>query len=159
VRDFPDDEEESTADSIFSLIDSNFSQVLPFVEETIEKWNSRTQMIKNINSSSAQINKSVASNRTILEQVNSLVMEPANLAKLVEKSKLKKDNLKPLGRLASDHMQANERDEHIYNDHDFYQSLLKDFLASNDGGHHEADNIGGEDDNDIYVDGANLGMT
>lgn len=52
VRDFPSDEQESTADSIYKVIDHNFSQVLPFVEETIEKWNSRTQMIKNLNSSS-----------------------------------------------------------------------------------------------------------
>jgi hypothetical protein len=37
------------------------------------------------------------------------------------------------GRLASEAMSAQERhDPHIYNDLDFYQLMLKDFLASND---------------------------
>ena len=37
-----DDEEESTVDTMYKTLDHNFQQVLPFVEETVERWNSRT---------------------------------------------------------------------------------------------------------------------
>lgn len=50
VKSFPDEEgNESTADSLFKIVDHNFSQLLPFAEETIERWNSRTQTLKSIN--------------------------------------------------------------------------------------------------------------
>lgn len=44
----------------------------------------------------------------------------------------------------------------IYNDSDFYQTLLKDFLASNES---NGPTQAHQDDDDIYVDGADLGMT
>ena len=51
----------------------------------------------------------------------------------------------------------------IYNDLDFYQTLLKDFLATNDGNsashNHNTASGNQDDDDDIYVDGADLGMT
>lgn len=37
-----EDLEDSTADSIFKTVDQNFNEVLPFIEETIDRWNSRT---------------------------------------------------------------------------------------------------------------------
>jgi hypothetical protein len=51
VKTFPEDDigNESTTDSLFKIADHNFSQVLPFVEETIDRWNSRTQTLKSIN--------------------------------------------------------------------------------------------------------------
>jgi hypothetical protein len=51
VKTFPEDDlgNESTTDSLFKIVDHNFSQVLPFVEETIDRWNSRTQTLKSIN--------------------------------------------------------------------------------------------------------------
>lgn len=59
VKSFPDEDQDndSTADSLFKIVDHNFSQVLPFAEETIARWNSRTQTLKSINqhkSSTAQ---------------------------------------------------------------------------------------------------------
>ena len=48
IQIFSEDEEESTVDSIYKTLDSNFTQMLPFVEETVDRWNSRTQAIKNI---------------------------------------------------------------------------------------------------------------
>jgi Apoptosis antagonizing transcription factor len=44
VKSFPEEDQtnESTTDSLFRIVDHNFSQVLPFVEETIDRWNSRT---------------------------------------------------------------------------------------------------------------------
>jgi Apoptosis antagonizing transcription factor len=53
VKNLPEDidqeDNETTADSIYKTLDSNFNQMLPFVEETIDRWNSRTQMMKNLN--------------------------------------------------------------------------------------------------------------
>lgn len=49
-----------------------------------------------------------------------------------------------------------EKDEEIYNDFDFYQGLLKDFLSSNDV---DTGNQGPGNEEDIYLEGADLGMT
>ena len=34
---------------IWSTLDTNMDRMMPFIEETIEKWNARTQLYKNIN--------------------------------------------------------------------------------------------------------------
>jgi len=51
VKTFPEEDQsnESTTDSLFRIVDHNFSQVVPFAEETIDRWNSRTQTLKSIN--------------------------------------------------------------------------------------------------------------
>ena len=49
------------------------------------------------------------------------------------------------------------KDLEIYNDADFYQTLLKDFLASNESNGPTQQAEDGQDD--IYTDGADLGMT
>ena len=130
---------------------------MPFVEETIDRWNNRTMMIKNLQSGGSGKNqKSKAFGKTILEQVNSILHEEDSKQKLIEKSHLKRDHYRVIGRKADD--LTNDRDRNIYNDFDFYQILLKDFLASADGGEDNAGaNGGGEDD--IYLDGADLGLT
>ena len=116
-------------------------------------------MIKNINSSSQQMSKSNSANKTILEQVYSLMNEPANRARLIDKARQKKEHSsqRPFGRMASDHISGIDKDENIYNDNEFYQALLKDFLATNESGNGGQGQT--EDADDIYVDGADLGMT
>jgi len=44
IKTFPDNDNdnESTADSLFKTLDQNFSSMLPFIEETVDRWNSRT---------------------------------------------------------------------------------------------------------------------
>jgi len=37
-----EDEEESTADTIWETIEANHRAMAPFIEETIDRWNSRT---------------------------------------------------------------------------------------------------------------------
>jgi hypothetical protein len=41
---------ETSADTtaIYKTLDENFANVLPFVEETIDRWNSRTHILKNL---------------------------------------------------------------------------------------------------------------
>ncbi len=61
-----------------------------------------------------------------------MLNEEETKAKLVDKLHLKRDSYKVLGRAADDIL--NERDNNIYNDFDFYQMMLKDFLNSNEEG-------------------------
>jgi hypothetical protein len=83
--------------------------------------------------------------------------EEDSRTKLIEKSHLKRDHYRVLGRKADDITQ--DKDSNIFNDYDFYQTLLKDFLASNDGSGNGEENANGGGENDIYLDGADLGLT
>ena len=40
--------EKSSSEEIWNTIESNFAKSLPFVEQTIEKWNSHTKLIGNL---------------------------------------------------------------------------------------------------------------
>jgi hypothetical protein len=43
VKEIPDEGlEESTAESIYQTLDFNFKAMVPFIEETVDRWNSRT---------------------------------------------------------------------------------------------------------------------
>ena len=44
VKPLFDGEEDSTA--VYERVDSNFRAIVPFIEETVERWNSRTQILK-----------------------------------------------------------------------------------------------------------------
>jgi protein AATF/BFR2 len=52
IKEVPEDDEESTADSLYKTLDSNFTSMQPFLEETVDRWNSRTQMLKTLNQGS-----------------------------------------------------------------------------------------------------------
>ena len=81
--------------------------------------------------------------------------EDQSRAKVVAKAQLKRDAYKVFGKPTSD--LNNEQDDQIFNDFDFYQVLLKDFLASNED---EEENTGAAGyDDDVYLDGADIGMT
>lgn len=43
----PTDQDNSTQE-IWNTLESNFAKTVPFIEETIEKWNSRTKLIGNL---------------------------------------------------------------------------------------------------------------
>lgn len=75
---------------------------------------------------------------------------------MIEKTQLKREAYKVLGRPHGD--LTNDRDENIYNDFDFYQALLKDFLANNDSQYTDAQH-GATNDDDIYLEGADIGLT
>lgn len=110
--------EEPQDTKLFEGIDANFQRMLPFVEDTIDKWASRTQILKGKGPS-----------KSIIEQVYSLMNEAGNKAKMLERSRVSKD--KVFGLLPSEQLAQEDRD--VYNDNDFYQALLKDFLATNEG--------------------------
>ena len=58
----------------------------PFIEETIERWNSRTLIVKNLNNSSHNNKQNKAFNRTILDQVNQYINDEESKKKLIEKT-------------------------------------------------------------------------
>ena len=74
--------------------------------------------------------------------------------KLIEKSQLKRDNYKIFGMPMTTFTE--ERDTNIYNDYEFYQNMLKDFLASSGEVEEENQLNGGEDE---YLEGADIGLT
>lgn len=164
IKSFPEqggdssEHEESTAESIYKTLDSNFQHMLPFVEETVDRWNSRTHTLsKNLGGHKSQSN--IHNQKTILQQVSSLLTEEDNRKRLFSKLHTRTDAHKLFGRLHSDTLTQEKVDKQIYNDHDFYQALLKDFLAASTGGGESAQQTNDNNDDDIYVDGADLGMT
>jgi len=40
-----DDDKKNALDQLWGTLESNFTKTLPFVEQTIEKWNTRTKLI------------------------------------------------------------------------------------------------------------------
>ena len=109
--------------------------------------------MKNIGSASKG-NK--AFNKTIIEQVKGMINDQDNYKKILDKTQMKRDQYRIFGRPAADLTQ--DRDPQIYNDFDFYQAILKDFLATNDSASGSSNGLNNDAD-DIYVDGADLGIT
>lgn len=99
VKTAPEKKEDITGEELFTIIDANFQEMLPFVKETVDRWNSRTTLIKNVKGAHS---KSKAFGKTILEQVHSMLDEDTSNAKLLQKSQLKRDAYKVYGRPASD---------------------------------------------------------
>ena len=59
---------------LWNTLDSNFAKTLPYINETIEKWNSRTKLINNLgHATQSKKQQSSVFNATIVEQVNSLM--------------------------------------------------------------------------------------
>ena len=46
-------------DEIFEAVDKNFERVLPFVNETVDRWNSRTMLAKNLGQKSKSFGKTI----------------------------------------------------------------------------------------------------
>ena len=146
-------EDELTADTLYSALDKNYLELHPFLEETVDRWNQRTQIMKNLNTTNS---KNKAFNKTILEQVGGILDDPSSLKKLIDKTQLNREHFRIIGRPAAD--LTMDRDPNIYNDFDFYQGLLKDFLGGSTGESAGGNGINNDAD-DIYVDGADLSIT
>lgn len=143
-----DIDEQDSNDKLWKTLDSNFSKVIPFAEQTIEKWNSRNQQIN------MQKSKNNQFNRSVVDQVQTIIKDQHVFKQAVQKTQYKRDTYSVLGQSNASDL-ANERDQNIYNDHDFYTVLLSDFLAMNDDANEEAAD-GGDGD---FLHGADLSMT
>ena len=58
--------ENTTSKQIWDTLESNFAKCLPFIEETIEKWNSRTKLIGNLGQSQSKKQQNSIFNATIV---------------------------------------------------------------------------------------------
>jgi hypothetical protein len=147
---------------IWNQLDNNFQSAVPFLENTINRWNSMTQL--------ALLNQKgkAPKNTGIVLQVNKIIGDPQTMQKAVAKTQyLKSDEqegvlgplLKADGELMPDDEKIlRDRDTGIYNDHDFYQMLLHDFLnapGQDDQEEQQQEEAGNQD----YLFGADLSLT
>ena len=61
----PAEKNEISTDQLWSSLDDNFSKCLPFIEETVDRWNSRTQLLGNLKQANKK-NKDTVFNATIV---------------------------------------------------------------------------------------------
>ena len=83
--------------------------------------------------------------------MTSLLGESENQKRLLEKVRVR-NGQRVFRKLVSESMQQAKHDVEIYNDSDFYQLMLKDFLATND-------TTAGNDAQELEDGGADLGLT
>lgn len=68
--DYPSEDEspaenETSTDQLWSSLDANFGKCLPFIEETVDRWNNRTQLLGNLKQANKK-NKDTVFNATIV---------------------------------------------------------------------------------------------
>ena len=123
---------------------------MPFINETIERWNARTQNMSGL----LQKGQKKAFHKTILEQVQDVMGDEEMLKKAIMKSQLKRETYRILG--STDAEEALKMsDLNLFNDHDYYQLLLNDFLSMND---KQAETTDTKDGNE-FLYGADLSLT
>lgn len=114
---YPEDALEETkelkTDDLWQCLDRNFTQTLPFIEQTIDRWNSQTQVIGNLKK-----NKQSHFQQTIVSQVNSLLAQSDFRQRTIAKTQLKRDAYRVLG-CGPEDLHA-ERDPNLFNDQDLY---------------------------------------
>ncbi len=73
---------------LWSKLETNFDNTLPFMEETIEKWNTRTQLYKNINQDKNKHNKQL--NKSVLEFVTASLNDEDTRQKISRRHRIKR---------------------------------------------------------------------
>ena len=68
-------EDEKSSDAIWSVIESNFDKTLPFVEQTIEKWNSRTRLLGNLKGNTTEKANKLAGSGAASSVFNATIVE------------------------------------------------------------------------------------
>jgi protein AATF/BFR2 len=124
---------ESTYQDILVPLDTGFKS---YRNQIIDKWNTKTQLADGI----PLQKKFKVINQSLVSQIENAF---ANREKLVKKSKLNRSNYQILGRVILFNTQKqtpqniedetrdthlNDYDENIYDDGDYYQQLLKEFI-------------------------------
>jgi protein AATF/BFR2 len=145
---------EMASDELWTKLERNFDATMPFVEQTIDRWNSQTQVLGNLKK-----NAKSHFNQTIVAQVNSMLSQTDQHKRIIDKTQLKREVYRVLGHGPEDFHQ--ERDSNIYNDQDFYQVLLGDFLQQNEDDGSEEENLDPEQQERErhYLGNADLGLT
>jgi len=122
------DELDTLWDKIFTFQDC----FVPYQNETIEKWGSKTMFAAGVN-----FTRFKAINRGLLEQIEQILSNPA---RLIKKSQLKRERFKVLGKKVQIEnstdidVHLDDYDEEIYDDGDFLSSLLREIMDSSNSG-------------------------
>ena len=117
------EQKEITNDKIFSELDDNFGNILAVSEKVLNIWyrktlvynnkqNSKLLKVLNVNNFSEHIKKSIDDNFDTIRL----------------KTKRKREKFRILGKPISSFIE--DEDDNIYDDTDFYEFLLKEFLSS-----------------------------
>lgn len=107
------------------------------MESTIDRWVSHTQLSQ---ASNLKRGKSSVFNASIVSKVNEALNDKDGFQRLVDRSQQKREVFRILGKNAEDmHEQSNA---HIFNDGDYYQLLLSEFLH---GGNDDENPLEGDD--------------
>lgn len=114
-------------DDVYKIVDSNYDKLNPTCEELVQKWHSRTQVSTNI--LNKKLNKKNVSLSSLQQPILTQVYKTMENKQFIEtRSHQKRDVYRVLGKPAES---INEKlDFQIYDDHEFYQSLMKEFLSS-----------------------------
>lgn len=113
------------SDNIFDVIDKNYEKLIPTWEELVQKWHSRTQVNTNV------LNKKLSKKNVALSALQQPILTQVyktleNKQFIETRSHQKREVYRVLGKPAES---INDKiDFEIYDDHDFYQSLMKEFL-------------------------------
>jgi hypothetical protein len=69
---------------MWQIIDKNTTSMMPFITDTIEKWNTRNQNVQNLLHKSS--NKGKVFNKGIVEQIDLIMNDKELFEKAVEKT-------------------------------------------------------------------------
>ncbi|CAI2367536.1 unnamed protein product [Moneuplotes crassus] len=117
-------------EDILPKVDKNYERLLPTCEELVQKWHSRTQVNTNVlNQKLAKRNVSLSAlQQPILTQVYKTL---ENKQFIETRTHQKRDVYRVLGKPVES--LEEKLDFQIYDDKDFYQSLMRDLLNSSSG--------------------------
>ncbi|CAK9234611.1 unnamed protein product [Sphagnum jensenii] len=109
----------SVTESVWNCIDSVHASIVPYRNNSVDRWQRKTQLSTG---AAAVKGKLRAFNQSISQQVASVMRDPH---KLIERMRLQQSSVHVLG-------QADDGNPETFDDSDFYQQLLREFLESSD---------------------------
>ncbi|CAM6025713.1 unnamed protein product [Sphagnum balticum] len=107
----------SVTESVWNCIDSVHASIVPYRNNSVDRWQRKTQLSTG---AAAVKGKLRAFNQSISQQVASVMRDPH---KLIERMRLQQSSVHVLG-------QADDGNPETFDDSDFYQQLLREFLES-----------------------------
>ncbi|CAK9880778.1 unnamed protein product [Sphagnum jensenii] len=122
----------SVTESVWNCIDSVHASIVPYRNNSVDRWQRKTQLSTG---AAAVKGKLRAFNQSISQQVASVMRDPH---KLIERMRLQQSSVHVLGQViirfctasfVSHHYDGNPE---TFDDSDFYQQLLREFLESSD---------------------------
>lgn len=123
---------------IWNTIEEQNQRLDQFHNQTITKWNNRISVTSSINSGGKGGNNLKSLNQSILSQIQNTLND---FERLQKRTKLKRTTYRIIGEKQQQLSSANsidqneeekdEYDDEIFDDTDFYQTLLKDLEANN----------------------------